>query len=115
MKDDIPPPDPIGVHLSHCYMGEYPDSCKYGDDNCPAKPPFDVYWKHDYLDLMEKIEAFEKKRLKGDPKTYENVGKLLYYHCQKARELLWAEVNGGLEEEYQEEADKIPPEFWDRK
>ena len=46
-------PDPIGVHLSHCYQGEYEGYCKYGDDNCPAKPaeisaivetrPMDVY------------------------------------------------------------------------
>jgi hypothetical protein len=26
------------VHLNHCYMGDYEDTCKYGDDNCPAKP-----------------------------------------------------------------------------
>ena len=27
-----------GVHLSHCYQGENPDNCKYGDNDCPAKP-----------------------------------------------------------------------------
>jgi hypothetical protein len=26
----------LGVHLSHCNFGEYPNSCKYGEDNCPA-------------------------------------------------------------------------------
>jgi hypothetical protein len=28
------------VHFSHCYQGEQEDSCKYGDENCPAKPFF---------------------------------------------------------------------------
>jgi hypothetical protein len=27
-----------GVHLRHCYQGEYEDGCKYGEDDCPAKP-----------------------------------------------------------------------------
>lgn len=31
-------PDPIGVHLRHCYQGENEDNCKYGDEDCPAKP-----------------------------------------------------------------------------
>jgi hypothetical protein len=26
------------VHLRHCYQGEYEDGCKYGDNDCPAKP-----------------------------------------------------------------------------
>lgn len=25
------------VHMSHCYQGEYSDSCKYGEADCPAK------------------------------------------------------------------------------
>lgn len=31
--------DPIGVHLTHCYQGEYEDVCKYGDKDCPAWIP----------------------------------------------------------------------------
>lgn len=26
-----------GAHYNHCYQGENPDNCKYGDANCPAK------------------------------------------------------------------------------
>ena len=26
------------VHYSHCFQGEYEDTCKYGETNCPAKP-----------------------------------------------------------------------------
>jgi hypothetical protein len=44
-KDEIkeedllePKQDYTGVHLTHCYQGEYEDSCKYGDNDCPAKP-----------------------------------------------------------------------------
>jgi hypothetical protein len=102
----------LGVHLSHCYQGDYLDTCKYGEDDCPAKPKAvpDVFWdnwKHDYLTLEDTIEAFIKKRL--DPVgSKENVARLLRYHLEKSRELLYAEVNGGLEEEYQEEANDLP-------
>lgn len=24
------------VHMGHCFQGDYPDSCKYGEDDCPA-------------------------------------------------------------------------------
>lgn len=27
-----------GTHLTHCYQGEYPITCKYGEADCPAKP-----------------------------------------------------------------------------
>lgn len=27
-----------GQHLAHCFRGEYPESCKYGNNPCPAKP-----------------------------------------------------------------------------
>ena len=27
-----------GVHLSHCYQGEFQHSCKFGDVFCPAGP-----------------------------------------------------------------------------
>jgi len=25
------------AHIAHCYQGEYKNTCKYGDDNCPGK------------------------------------------------------------------------------
>ena len=28
--------DKLGIHLSHCNIGEQYDNCKYGDENCPA-------------------------------------------------------------------------------
>lgn len=27
-----------GAHETHCFLGEYATSCKYGDDDCPADP-----------------------------------------------------------------------------
>jgi len=33
-----PKQDYSEVHLRHCYQGEYEDGCKYGEDDCPAKP-----------------------------------------------------------------------------
>lgn len=32
-------PNHDGVHKAHCYQGEYHDSCKYGDYDCPAAKP----------------------------------------------------------------------------
>lgn len=30
--------DRNGVHMTHCYQGEYPDTCKYGNEPaCPAR------------------------------------------------------------------------------
>ncbi len=25
-------------HRTHCYQGQYPDTCKYGESDCPEKP-----------------------------------------------------------------------------
>jgi len=60
-------------------------------------------WKHDFLRLSDDIEAFQQKY----PVFGEAVSRLMHYHLDRARELLWAEVNGGLNEEYQDEADKL--------
>jgi hypothetical protein len=38
VKQEEPKQDYSGVHIKHCYQGEYEDGCKYGEDNCPAKP-----------------------------------------------------------------------------
>ncbi len=34
----LPSNDYCGVHLRHCYQREYEGCCKYGEDDCPAKP-----------------------------------------------------------------------------
>lgn len=63
-----------------------------------------IAWKRDYLQLDETIEAFIERRLKS---TEGNVAKLLAHHLTRSRVLLWAEVNGGLEDTYAEEAAKL--------
>ncbi len=35
---ELPSDDYCGVHLRHCYQREYEDCCKYGEDDCTAKP-----------------------------------------------------------------------------
>jgi hypothetical protein len=35
---ELPSDDYSRVHLRHCYQREYEDCCKYGEDDCPAKP-----------------------------------------------------------------------------
>jgi hypothetical protein len=54
--------DYSGVHLRHCYQGEYEDGCKYGEDDCPAK-------------LLEKIEEDDERMY-----SEEEVYKLLLKH-----------------------------------
>ena len=41
-----------GVHLSHCYQGEYKTTCKYGEPDCPAK-----------LEKSEKKKRFSKGKV----------------------------------------------------
>jgi len=38
LPQEEPKQDYSGVHFRHCYQGEYEDGCKYGKDDCPAKP-----------------------------------------------------------------------------
>jgi hypothetical protein len=38
IPQEEPKQDYSGVHLRHCYQGEYEDGCKYGENDCPAKP-----------------------------------------------------------------------------
>jgi hypothetical protein len=38
IPQEEPKQDYNGVHLRHCYQGEYEDGCKYGENDCPAKP-----------------------------------------------------------------------------
>lgn len=57
--------------------------------------------KHDFLQLEDAIRAFVERRLKG---VEGNVGRLLAYHLARSGELLWAEVQGGLEDIYATEA-----------
>jgi hypothetical protein len=35
VDDPVVPPE-IGVHMTHCNMGEYVGVCKYGELDCPA-------------------------------------------------------------------------------
>lgn len=44
------------VHLRHCYQGEYEDTCKYGEDDCPAKPLEELKQKT----LEEAAEKYRK-------------------------------------------------------
>ncbi len=45
------------THMSHCNLGEYEGSCKYGDEDCPAMN------KHPAPELMEFLESGEAAKL----------------------------------------------------
>ena len=58
-------PDNVGIHLSHCYQGEYDISCKYGDDNCPAIKNYTLKIEKQTTDVIEAYLTliFEDPRL----------------------------------------------------
>lgn len=64
-------------------------------------------WKSDFLELEDGIEKFQKKYDTHLADDQGNVARLLNYHLDRCRELLWAEINGGLDEEYQDEVDSL--------
>lgn len=44
------------VHLAHCYQGEdYRDGCKYGEEDCPAKPSKDVDSSQDKMVTIDDV------------------------------------------------------------
>lgn len=58
------------------------------------------YWKHDFLMLMTLIDTVLAVRLNAQ---HGAVQQLLAHHLKSARDLLGADVNGGLDEFYEEE------------
>ena len=55
IPQEEPKQDYSGVHLKHCYQGEYENGCKFGDNDCPAKP------------LKPKQETIEEASWKYNP------------------------------------------------
>lgn len=50
-----PKQDYSGVHLRHCYQGEYEDGCKYGEYDCPAKPLQEPKQENTLEEVAERI------------------------------------------------------------
>jgi hypothetical protein len=93
-----PKQDYSGVHFRHCYQGEYENGCKYGEDNCPAKPkeePKQDKLKELYLknnpekavvieqrvsDFMNQLKTNQKTILEAAVKKY---GTNPYDHSEK--------------------------------
>jgi hypothetical protein len=57
--------DYSGVHLRHCYQGEYEDGCKYGEDDCPAKP-LEKPKKLTDLEIAIKLEEIEREEFQQE-------------------------------------------------
>lgn len=74
-------------------------------------------WKHSYLQLANAIKGFTESGSFAMVRNHftdleqGNIARLLQYHLDRSRELLIAEVNGGLEELYQDEADRLQDEL----
>jgi hypothetical protein len=49
------------IHLNHCYQSNYPMSCKYGDENCPAKPIYYASRTDEELEEMIKDVPADRK------------------------------------------------------
>jgi hypothetical protein len=62
--------DYSGVHLRHCYQGEYEDGCKYGENDCPAKP---LEPKQETLEeAAEKGYRFEADPMMPDKREHQD-------------------------------------------
>jgi hypothetical protein len=84
-----PKQDYSGVHLRHCYQGEYEDGCKYGEDDCPAKP------------LEPKKETLEETVLNSEEHnnlTSED-GSYLSFHIQSELLIKGAEIGAKWQSE----------------
>ena len=68
--------------------------------------PYPIAWKRAYLALSDAIARFQQDWLPPS-ESRGNVTRLLDYHLTRSQELLWSEVNGGLDEEYQAEVDAL--------
>jgi hypothetical protein len=68
--------DYSGVHFKHCYQGEYEDGCKYGEDDCPAKPrPFVNTMPMFYIVKQETLEEAAKRYARKQcDDMYDNKG-----------------------------------------
>ena len=62
----------IGLHLSHCYQGEYENNCKYGDENCPAcnklaslTPPWLIEYEKEQGDKLAILKKLVKIKRDG--------------------------------------------------
>ena len=67
--------DYSGVHLRHCYQGEYEDGCKYGEDDCPAKPlepKQETTGKKFYESADETITVYRQETIKKAAKSYRS-------------------------------------------
>lgn len=79
-----------------------------------AVPPA-LVWKHDFLSLHDAIMSLQGRYLQwgvdytppSEAPENGNTAKLLHYHLDRCRELLWAEMQGGLDAEYQDEVDAL--------
>jgi hypothetical protein len=65
------------VHLRHCYQGNYPNSCKYGEDRtCPARKKATKY--PEWMEICDECNGTDPL-CKYDAISYAAQKKLLEY------------------------------------
>jgi hypothetical protein len=65
LPQEEPKQDYSGVHFRHCYQGEYEDGCKYGKDDCPAKPKEEPKQEFTMKESIEEAaREFDKSKCK---------------------------------------------------
>ena len=97
-KEEHPKQDYSGVHLRHCYQGEYEDGCKYGEDDCPAKP------------LEPKQETLEELKTNLDRLPFSELVKEFakYYEKVPIIEATSSQTTSDKWKEYQEWLNEVP-------
>lgn len=73
----------------------------------PKEEP--IYWKHRWLDLVHRLKQFRTELLGARGQHDDRVRQLLFGYIEVVESLLFADVNGGLEDLYEDFPD--PPRW----
>lgn len=79
--------DNDGVHFSHCFQGEYEDTCKYCDPSCPATPK------------VEKPIQFDRKKFNVSAKDAKRVVDALEFDASCDKTEIYYELKNWLDGE----------------
>lgn len=84
----------IEVHLSHCFQGEYSDSCKYGEDDCPADTKGALFERlHELHRAIAIVMKYQQPRMEFEDKSAITIIKDAYYDSMREFGWRWDSVD----------------------
>ena len=86
------------AHESHCYQGEYEDTCKYGDTDCPAQRNSEPKPSGERAELIAQLRDAHGRRFDTSPSPYSRAADMLKADAQQANKPTgW---DNGLSQDY---------------